>query len=85
VHTGAEFWQLYVDATYPNLAEKFERTLEAFKQAITSKKLPGYPGQCDIRIVNATHLRHTAFYQKLQQIAEYANRFNFRNIRILLE
>ncbi|MDX2006044.1 MAG: hypothetical protein SFU83_12260 [Meiothermus sp.] len=85
VQTEAEFWQLYLDVTYPNLAEKFERTLEAFEQAITGEKLPGYPGQCDIRIVNTAHLRHTPFYQKLQQIAEYANRFNFRNIRVLLE
>lgn len=85
VQTEAEFWQLYIDVTFPNLAEKFERTLEAFELAITGEKLPGYPGQCDIRIVNAAHLQHTAFFQVLQQIAEYANRFNFRNIRILLE
>ncbi len=70
VHTEAKFWQLYLDVTYPNLAEKFAYTLEAFEQAITSEKLPGYPGQCDIRIVNATHLQHTAFYQRLHQIAE---------------
>jgi hypothetical protein len=82
VQIEAEFWQLYVNVTYPNLAEKFERTFEAFEQAISSETLPGYPGQCDIRIVNAAHLQRTAFYQKLKQIAGFVN---FRNIRIVLE
>lgn len=78
----ASFWQAYVNETSPDGASIFGRNLDAFWDAISGGG-PGWPGECEIHIVNTESLktlRHGRFYEALKEMAN-----NSQSVRLYVE
>ena len=66
----ASFWQAYIDAVSPEGAKIFGRNLDAFWDAISGGG-PGWPGECELHIVNTEPLktfRNGSFYKALKEM-----------------
>lgn len=70
VSSQSDFWALYLATIRPDGAEVFGRNLSAFWDAIAGGG-PGWPGECQIRVVNTGKLQKQAaqFFEGLQRIA----------------
>ena len=72
IHSETEFWQAYLETTNPNDSSLFAGNIEAFEAALKWEKAPGYPGQCEIRLVNSSHLKTLAdpyLFERLEALA----------------
>ncbi len=71
IETASEFWNAYVTITEPEGANYFGKNLDAFWDAISAGG-PGWPGECEIKIINTAQLRkinNGAFFEALRCIA----------------
>ena len=71
LRSEAAFWNAYLDAVKPDGAGRFGRNLDAFRDALLGGG-PGWPGECELRLVDSTALsalREGTFLERLEQIA----------------
>jgi ribonuclease inhibitor len=70
ISSGAEFWDLYLRIVSPVGAGFFGRNLDAFWDA-TAGGGPGWPGNCQIVVVNTGLLAHRNgdFLKKFKEVA----------------
>ena len=71
IQSPAQFWEAYISATRPLGASIFGRNLDAFHDALSGG--PGYPGPCEISLLNSSQLgaiQSGRFLQALREIAE---------------
>jgi RNAse (barnase) inhibitor barstar len=55
IRDEASFWQAYVSEVRPESASRFGRNLDAFWDAVSGGG-PGWPGECELRFTNSSHL-----------------------------
>lgn len=70
VQSPAQFWDAYLAATRPEGAAEFGCNLDAFSDALSGG--PGYPGECELCLVNSSNLGgmgNGEFLLALQEIA----------------
>lgn len=71
IQSPEQFWDAYLAATRPMDSGMFGRNLDAFSDALSGG--PGYPGVCELCILNASNLkglRGGKFLEALQEIAD---------------
>ena len=69
--TPAQFWDTYLAVAQPEGAHLFGRNLDAFSDALSGG--PGYPGECELSLVNSSALGRLGdgkFLLALQEIAD---------------
>ena len=74
VLTEGDFWDLYLAVTEPRGAGIFGRSMKAFRAALADGEA-GWPGECEIQVVNTNRLkslRGGTFYQQLRGLADSA-------------
>ncbi len=82
VLTEGDFWDLYLAATQPQGAGVFGRSIQALQSALADGEA-GWPGECELRLVNTQRLkslRGGIFYEQLRRIAG-----STRSVRMELE
>lgn len=81
IHTEAEFWAAYINATTPEGARYFGRNLDAFNDALSGG--PGWPGECELKFINTHQLKNLQHGRFVQALCVIASKSMF--IKVTLE
>ncbi|WP_438042119.1 barstar family protein [Sorangium sp. So ce128] len=81
VQTEADFWSAYVIAAEPEGAAYFGRNLDAFWDGLNGG--PGWPGECELKLVNTRSLDRLRDGQFVQALRDIASRSTF--VKVTLE
>lgn len=81
ITTSAQFWETYLAVVEPEGARLFGRNLDAFNDALSGG--PGYPGECELSLVNSSSLHYLDNGQFLRHLREIATKPNYRAITVV--
>ncbi|MES2948706.1 MAG: barstar family protein [Pseudomonadota bacterium] len=81
IQSEADFWSEYVQATEPEAAGYFGRNLDAFWDGLNGG--PGWPGECELRIINTKPLQGFRNGQFIDALRSIASRSTF--VKVTLE
>ena len=82
VRTAEEFWQAYLDVVEPQGAELFGRNLDAFNDALAGG--PGFPGECELSLVNSAVLGGVGNGTLLRALREIASEPGNETVTVVL-